>query len=223
MKGKNIFIIILIILILILIFLLLFLWWQSQKEEEAPGERETREEERRREERQREERQEEVVDETATWKTHQIGGGPTPSSIKYPPDWFYKSIVGETPDETYEMFVNDENIENSDQELSSNQARMIVNLGPNNSPGEPLDDVIEAEKEWVQNQHPQATFAKKTIDEMKVLISSYQEGNNKVRVYYLVKADATGFFTCEFLDDAFIETFDKMIETVELGTIGVYQ
>lgn len=158
---------------------------------------------------------------TTDWQTQELGAGKC--SIKHPQNWFYKSISDDTPGGTYEMLVNDNDIENMEQELTSNGARMRVQLGPNNSPGESLDSSIKAQKTWVEGQYPDAAFEEKTIDGMKVLVYSYKEDGMKVRAYYVVKSDATGFFTCHFFEDEFIETFDAMMDTLVLGTVGIYQ
>jgi len=159
----------------------------------------------------------------ADWKCHTIGGGPNVSYIKYPADWFYVAVTGDLPGSSYEMFTNDDAIQIADHPLQAGQALAVVNLGPNNSYGQPLSDVIASQKELDQSQHPGATFEEKTIGDMEILITSYQEESVKVRQYYLVKEKAAGFITCRYLDDTLIATFDAMIETVELNQIGIYE
>jgi hypothetical protein len=228
MGWKKVWEIILIILLIILVSLLGY-YLRGSSSEEAGEEEVPSQEESGGEEGSEatgngdEEEAEEEVDETADWVTQAIGSSLNPSYISHPSDWSYKAITGDLPGSSYEMLANDTAIQDASHALQLDQAMIVISLGPNNSYGEPFGDVIAMEKDFVQEHHPGASFEEEGNEEMATLISSYQEGDIKIRQYYLVKEKATGFFTCRYLDNSLITLFDTMIETVELNQVGTYE
>jgi len=158
-----------------------------------------------------------ATDETADWLTKELGGITGPS-IKYPPDWFYKKVTFETG--VYEMFYNDQTIKDNEQKLSGDQARLSIEIGPNNTPTATIAKVISDQQTFLKGQHPTATFQTKTINNMQALVADYKTGSQNDRIYYFVKKDATAFLTASWIDAKYSDTFDSMAETFELGTVN---
>jgi len=159
-------------------------------------------------------------DQTADWQTKVT----SEFSIAYPIDWFWK----EGPTEhgyPYNFITNKANVVSENQILLENQIRILVATGPNNahpdtyknfSEKEANNKVLDAELDWARKRHQIIKDEKRTINGVHALVYSYREEDKITKVYYFVKRNKTAFLTCEFLNENFEATIDKIAGTFEI-------